>query len=104
MIILVINSGSSSIKFQLIQTEGHLRLCAGLLERIGFEEGVFTYDPEGKEKLKRNLRIADHSHGINLVLGIIVDPRFGVLHSVGQIGAVGHRVVHGGRRSRRPSL
>lgn len=96
MIILVINSGSSSIKFQLIQTEGHQRLCAGLLERIGFEEGVFIYDPEGKEGLKRNLRIADHSRGITLMLGIIVDPRLGVLHSVAQIGAVGHRVVHGG--------
>ena len=96
MIILVINSGSSSIKFQLVQTEGHLRLCSGLLERIGFEEGVFTYAPEGKERLRRNLRIVDHSHGISLILDIIVDPRFQVLRSVDQIGAVGHRVVHGG--------
>lgn len=96
MIVLVINSGSSSIKFQLIRAEAGTRLCAGQLERIGFEAGAFTYEPAGKEKLSRTLTIEDHSKGINLILNIIADPHVGVLSSIGQIDAVGHRVVHGG--------
>jgi acetate kinase len=96
MIVLVINSGSSSIKFQLIRMEDRSRLCAGLLERIGMGEGVFAFEPVGKEGSTRTLRIDDHSQGIRLMLQAIADPVRGVLRSIEEVAAVGHRVVHGG--------
>ncbi|OHD73179.1 MAG: hypothetical protein A2177_00410 [Spirochaetes bacterium RBG_13_68_11] len=96
MVVLVINSGSSSIKFQLIRMEGRARLCAGLLERIGLNGGIFTFEPAGRDPLKRPVSIKDHSQGIALILQVIADPRVGVLGSIGEVDAVGHRVVHGG--------
>jgi acetate kinase len=96
MIVLVINSGSSSIKFQLIRMEDRSRLCTGLLERIGMGEGVFTFEPVGKAESIRTLRIDDHSQGIRLILQAIVDPSLGVLRSIEEVTAVGHRIVHGG--------
>jgi acetate kinase len=96
MIVLVINSGSSSIKFQLIRMDDRVRLCAGLLERIGLEDGMFTFEPKGREKLRNNVRISNHSQGIGLILRVITDPQLGVLSSISEVTAVGHRVVHGG--------
>jgi len=96
MVVLVINSGSSSVKFQLIRMEDRARLCAGLLERIGLDEGIFTFEPAGKEALKRPVSIKDHEQGIALILQVIEDPHIGVLGSIREVDAVGHRVVHGG--------
>jgi acetate kinase len=96
MTVLVVNSGSSSIKFQLLRMEDRSRLCVGLLDRIGFDDGMFSYTPEGREALRRTLCIKDHSEGIRLILQAICDPSFGVLASLDQVTAVGHRVVHGG--------
>jgi acetate kinase len=96
MVVLVINSGSSSIKFQLIRMEDRARLCAGLLERIGLEEGSVTFEPRGRDVLKRSVSIRDHAQGIKMILQVIEDPRIGVLGSIREVDAVGHRVVHGG--------
>ncbi|HVO38170.1 MAG TPA: acetate kinase [Spirochaetia bacterium] len=104
MIVLVINSGSSSIKFQVIRMDDRSRLCAGLLERIGLEDGTFTFEPDGREKLQSAAKISDHSQGIGLILQAIADPQHGVLSSVREIAAVGHRVVHGGETIRRAEL
>ncbi len=96
MVVLVINSGSSSIKFQLIRMEDRSRLCAGLLERLGLDEGIFTFEPAGRDTLKRSVSIKDHAQGIAMILQVIADPRIGVLGSIREVDAVGHRVVHGG--------
>ncbi len=96
MNILVINSGSSSIKFQLIDMRTQQRRCKGLIERIGHNDGVFHFQPEGKEKDSRTLPVPDHKTGIRLIEEILIDPEKGILDSIDEIDAVGHRVVLGG--------
>lgn len=98
MNILVINSGSSSIKFQLLDTIQRKTLCKGLIERIGLADGIFTYQPDGKEKIKEFPVISDHKRGIKLVLNTIIDSKIGVISGLNQIHAVGHRIVHGGEK------
>ena len=102
MKILVINSGSSSIKFQLMETAGEQVLAKGLLERIGIEGSLFHYQPAGKDKSSRTLPIPDHRTGIRLVLEALADPRTGVISRYEEIEAVGHRIVHGGERIKHP--
>lgn len=96
MNILVINSGSSSIKFQFINTEQRKALCKGLLERIGETEGTFNYQTEGQEKTKEVTSIPTHRHGIQILLERLTDAEQGVIQSLEDIDAVGHRIVHGG--------
>lgn len=98
MKILVLNCGSSSIKYQLLDMENantsHL-LAKGLLERIGLEMGEFTHKYNG-EKYYEQLPIPNHTEGIKLVLKALVDPKMGVIKDLKEIDAVGHRVAHGG--------
>lgn len=97
MKILVLNCGSSSIKYQLIDMANNAELLAkGLVERIGLEMGIFTHKPEGKENYKTEAPIKDHEVGIELVLNALTDAKHGVIGSLNEIGAVGHRVAHGG--------
>ncbi len=96
MIILVINCGSSSVKFQLIRMEQRAKLCSGIVERIGMEDGTFTFEPVGGEKLQNTVTVKDHAQCIALILQLIADSQRGILSSVREIAAVGHRVVHGG--------
>ena len=98
MKILVINSGSSSIKFQLMNMETNETICKGLIERIGIEDGIFNYEPTGKEKVKNVLDIPDHETGIKLVMDAIVDSKIGVISDLNEIAGVGHRIVHGGEK------
>ena len=98
MNILVINAGSSSLKYQLLNPETGDVLAKGLCERIGID-GKFTYKPqvEGKETLKAiDVAMPTHSEAIQTVLDALVDPTNGVVSSMSEIDAVGHRVVHGG--------
>ena len=98
MNILVINAGSSSLKYQLLNPDSGVLLAKGLCERIGID-GKFTYKPqaEGKEVLKAvDVAMPTHSEAIQAVLNALVDPKNGVVGSMKEIGAVGHRVVHGG--------
>lgn len=97
MKVLVLNCGSSSIKYQLIDMANNAELKAkGLVERIGLEMGEFTHKPVGKDKYYVQTPIKDHEVGVNLVLKALTDPVHGVISDLNEIGAVGHRVAHGG--------
>ena len=97
MKILVLNCGSSSIKYQLLEMEPQPELLAkGLVERVGLEMGEFTHKPVGKDKYYVQTPIANHEVGVKLVLEALMDPKHGVIKSVDEINAVGHRVAHGG--------
>ncbi|OQA33802.1 MAG: Acetate kinase [Betaproteobacteria bacterium ADurb.Bin341] len=99
MDILVINSGSSSIKFQLINMHNKKVLCKGLLERIGIADGIFNYEShDGKDKIKETRDIPNHRVGIKMILDVIQDPKAGVIKSLDEIEGVGHRIVHGGEK------
>lgn len=97
MTILVLNCGSSSIKYQLFNMSNNAEVLAkGLIERIGLTDGILTHKPTGKDNYKVVLDIPDHTIGINMVMEALVHPVHGVIKSVGEIKAVGHRVAHGG--------
>ena len=99
MIILVINCGSSSIKYQLLDMKSddvYDLIAKGIVEKIGLPMGVFQYSPVKGEKVVRELEIPDHKLGMKLVLEALTDKEHGVLSSIEDIEAVGHRIVHGG--------
>ncbi len=95
---LVINCGSSSLKYQLIDMSTEECMVQGLVERIGIEGSVLTQKVEGKDKYVINTEIKNHKEAIKLVLEVLVDPVHGVIKSMNEISAVGHRVVHGGEK------
>ena len=98
MNILVINCGSSSLKFQLIDSETEKCIAKGLCERIGIEGSRITYTPDGGEKEQTVTPMPDHTEAIRLVLEALTNPKTGVVKSLDEIGAVGHRIVHGGEK------
>ena len=95
---LVINCGSSSLKYQLIDMSTEECMVQGLVERIGIEGSILTQKVEGKDKYIINTNIKDHKDAIKLVLEALVDSIHGVIKSMDEISAVGHRVVHGGEK------
>ena len=104
MNILVINAGSSSLKYQLLNPETQQVLAKGLCERIGID-GKFTYKPEGKDPVKEaDVAMPTHNEAIKAVLDALVDAKNGVIGSMKEIDAVGHRVVHGGEKFARSVL
>ena len=98
MKVLVINCGSSSLKYQLIDMVNEEALAQGLVERIGIEGSVLTQKVEGKDKYIVKEEMKDHKDAIRLVLEALVDENNGVIKSMDEISAVGHRVVHGGEK------
>ena len=98
MNILVINCGSSSLKFQLIDSETEKCIAKGLCERIGIEGSQITYTPDGGEKEQTVTPMPDHTEAIRLVLEALTNEKTGVVKSLDEIGAVGHRIVHGGEK------
>ena len=98
MIVLVLNCGSSSIKYQVIDIneQSNALLAKGLVERIGLPEGILTHKPVGKEKYELQMPIPDHTTGISLVLKALTDANHGVIADLTEVKAVGHRVAHGG--------
>ena len=98
MNILVINCGSSSLKFQLIDSETEKCIAKGLCERIGIEGSQITYAPDGGEKEQTVTPMPDHTEAIRLVLEALTNEKTGVVKSLDEIGAVGHRIVHGGEK------
>lgn len=94
--VLVINCGSSSLKFQLINSKSEEVIAKGLCERIGIEGSSMTYAPAGGEKQETKAPMKDHTEAIRLVLSALTDEKTGVVKSLDEIGAVGHRLVHGG--------
>ena len=98
MNILVINCGSSSLKFQLIDSGSEQCIAKGICERIGIEGSMITYTPAGGEKEKTVTPMPDHTEAIRLVLDALTNEKTGVVKSLEEIGAVGHRIVHGGEK------
>ncbi|MBR6812779.1 MAG: acetate kinase, partial [Oscillospiraceae bacterium] len=94
MKVLIINAGSSSLKYQLMETETEAVLAKGLCERIGID-GVLNHNANGKKTVKE-IAMPTHSEAIAATLEILVDPAEGVIKSTDEIDAVGHRVLHGG--------
>ena len=97
MKILVINAGSSSLKFQLIDMENEKVIAKGICEEIGGKSG-FKFKVPGREDYKAAIDMPTHAEALKLVLDTLVDENMGVIKSVSEIGAVGHRVVHGGEK------
>ena len=98
MNILVINCGSSSLKFQLINAETEQCIAKGLCERIGIDGSMISYQPAGGEKEKTVTPMPDHVEAIRLVLEALTNPATGAVKSLEEIDAVGHRIVHGGEK------
>ena len=103
MKVLVINCGSSSLKFQLIDSETEQVLAKGLCERIGID-GRLTYSPAGGEKHVYEDPLPNHTVAVSGVLAKLTDPEIGVIKSLAEIGAVGHRIVHGGEKFAQSTL
>ena len=96
MKVLVINCGSSSLKYQVLDMTNEVLMCKGLVERIGMDGSVITHEKIGMDKFKLVTPMADHKVAIGHVLDAIQDEDHGVVKDMSEIGAVGHRVVHAG--------
>lgn len=104
MNILVINCGSSSLKFQLIDAETEKLIAKGLCERIGIEGSQLVYQPTGKDKITTVTPMEDHTTAVKLVLNSLTDSVNGVVKDLSEIAAVGHRIVHGGEKFAKSTL
>ena len=98
MKVLVINCGSSSLKYQILDMTNESWLCKGLVERIGMDGSVITHEKIGMDKVKTEVPMKDHKDAIEQVLAAVQDKDHGVVKSMDEIGAVGHRVVHAGEK------
>ncbi len=98
MKVLVINCGSSSLKYQVLDMTDESLLAKGLVERIGMDGSVINHTKTGKDKIVKNVPMNDHKDAIAQVLAAIRDNEHGVIRDMSEIGAVGHRVVHAGER------
>ncbi|MBQ3201217.1 MAG: acetate kinase [Clostridia bacterium] len=104
MKVLVINAGSSSLKYQLIDVDNGDVIAKGLCERIGIDGSMLTYKPTGGDKHEFKQDMKDHTDAIRMVLDALVDPAIGVVKSMDEIDAVGHRIVHGGEKFAKSAL
>ncbi len=95
MNVLVINCGSSSVKYQVLNPDKDELLCKGLIELSG-DTSTFSYTRTGSEKMSKTVPLADHTAGVKMILETITDPEIGCISDIKEIGAVGHRMVHGG--------
>lgn len=98
MKVLVVNCGSSSLKYQLFDMKDESVLAKGLVERIGMEGSILTHQPTGKAKVPLTADIQNHTIAIKMVLDALIDPEHGVVASIDEIDAIGHRVVHGAEK------
>ena len=98
MKILVLNCGSSSLKYQLFNMDNEKVLAQGIAERIGLNDSILTHKTSNKDKHKINLNFKNHKEALNKILELLTSKEYGVLKSLSEIEAVGHRVVHGGEK------
>ena len=98
MKVLVINCGSSSLKYQILDMTNEELLCKGLVERIGMDGSVITHEKTGLDKVKTEVPMKDHKDAIAQVLAAVQNAEYGVVADMAEIGAVGHRVVHAGEK------
>lgn len=104
MKVLVLNSGSSSLKYQLIDSENEEVLAKGIAERIGLAEGKLRHSVNGRNDVEITKDMADHEAAMDLVFAMLTDPEVGAVSAIEEISAVGHRVVHGGEQFREPTM
>jgi acetate kinase len=104
MHILVVNAGSSSVKFTCMNSESFSVLASGSVERIGLPETLFHYRRPGSEKITKEVDVENTRQAVNLITNCLCDPMSGVTKSLKEIVAVGHRVVHGGEKITAPAL
>ena len=102
--ILVINAGSSSLKYQVIDMEDESVKAKGLVERIGIAGSALTHKPAGKEPYVLNQDMPTHGEAIEAVIAALVDPAHGIMKDMSAIKAVGHRVLHGGEKFWKPCI
>lgn len=93
--VLVVNSGSSSLKYMLFDMKGEKMLCKGLVERIGIPGSRLVYQKPGQDKLVREIKAPDHTAALKEVVAALTDPANGVLKSLDEVDAIGHRILHG---------
>ena len=98
MNILVINCGSSSLKYQLIDSDSEKVLAKGLCDRIGIDGSAISHQKDGGEKVTTEVAMPDHTAAVKFVIEKLTDPEVGVVKSLSEIDAVGHRIVHGGEK------
>ncbi len=96
MKVLVLNSGSSSVKFQFVRMEDESLLAKGIVEKIGSSDAIIQYQPEGKNKIREIREVRNHEMAIEMVLSLLRHPQHGVIRDQSEIDGIGHRVVHGG--------
>ena len=101
--VLVVNCGSSSLKFQLFDMKGEQVLCKGLVERIGIAGSRLVYTKTGCEKVVREVEMKNHVEAIKQVMAVLTDAEIGVIKSLAELDAIGHRVVHGGDKFSAPA-
>jgi acetate kinase len=99
MKVLVLNCGSSSLKYQLFDMKDETVLAKGLVERIGIDGSRIKHTKGTSEPLSKDVAIRDHTDAIKVVVNMLLDPHTGVLNSLEELGSVGHRVVHGGEKN-----
>jgi acetate kinase len=96
MKVLVLNSGSSSVKFQFVRMQDESLLAKGIVEKIGSSDAIIQYQPEGKNKIREIREVRNHEMAIEMVLSLLRHPQHGVIRDQSEIAGIGHRVVHGG--------
>lgn len=96
MKILVINAGSSSLKYQLIDMDNEQMVCKGNCEKIGLEDGIFTHKTADGRELHKDVKMPDHTAAFTQVKDALLDPEYGVIKNLDEVTAIGHRVVQGG--------
>lgn len=104
MNILVLNCGSSSIKYQLFNIEGQKVLARGIVEKVGLKGSFLRHEKENGDKVRLDGEVIDHQTGIEYVLGVLISKEHGCITGLKEIDAVGHRMVHGGERFQESSL
>lgn len=104
MKVLVVNCGSSSLKYQVLDMTGEMVLAKGLIERIGLNGSVIKHEKEGMDKVVKEVPMKDHKDAIKQMLEFVLDPVYGVLTDMSELSAVGHRVVHAGEKYARSVL
>ncbi len=104
MKVLVVNTGSSSLKYQLIDSSNERMLAKGLCERIGLVNGIHSYTNSENKSFVNECVIRDHAYAFKIMLEALISDEYGVLKDISEIDAVGHRVVHGGEKFNKPVL
>jgi len=98
MKVLVVNCGSSSLKYQLFDMDSKTCMARGNVERVGTAEAFIVHKPNGGDKVRRDVAAADHEQAMKYVFECLTDPKVGVISDLREISAIGHRVVHGGEK------